>query len=676
MLQRRHAFVVLIVLLFGSGVEIFTHAGKGAPPELFEHVPTRFRLQLGTKPHFKLSCPVKSTSNDGTMVRWTKDGEEIGSEWGAGPYRLMNSNRDLKLRNPQVSDSGRYKCMAINGFGHTDMDFLLEVYDPSHDPRNPAESLTLSDLPSSPVWYNREDVDAAIMTPLALGSGTRLELNCAARGNPLPSVLWKKNGKSVQIGELSDPTSAKFVVENVKISDAGIYSCRVENAHGSLDADFRISVDGISPPPEPIIDQPYNNTTVRVGHTAQFQCKVQWRKEEPMIRWLRKIDDPIRIRAHSPNATILHINNMHLLVLEQKNDAIRQEKLDAEKSSYVNQLIITNVQQQDSGRYFCVVTNAAGQFVYRSAYLEVAEPVKFSPLGDAPNIIIAVVIACVFTFVTVAVVWLCCNGTKSNATTVTFSSSSTSSTSENSKSSLKSANGQGCCSNPTASIKRAILQSRPPPPRIPLPVAPMVTSPSPNMKTFHDSLLTNGAHTTTMLPQQRCMGLHSPMPAYYTRKDESLGNGFLSATVDRRYRPRPNSQHNMGLHRTRAEDEMSRLSSHIYASGSPLPPDISPHSASGMCPSHMPHELRHQPSTTTADTDSPSNWVRSLRSVPPPPPCHARPTTPVSDMYLENGRDVDNYVQRCAQPMRNENFQAPPRPVLVANHRIPAWQHI
>lgn len=94
----------------------------------------------------------------------------------------------------------------------------------------------------------------------------------------------------------------------MKISDAGIYSCRVENAHGSLDADFRVSVDGhsyadsanseeeinmhsgtfgsspvhegISPPPEPIIDQPYNNTTVRVGHTAVYfsnnvyECKV------------------------------------------------------------------------------------------------------------------------------------------------------------------------------------------------------------------------------------------------------------------------------------------------------------------------------------------------------------------------------------------------------------------
>ena len=35
---------------------------------------------------------------------------------------------------------------------------------------------------------------------------------------------------------------------------------------------------------------------------------------------------------------------------------------------------------QDAGRYFCVVTNAAGQFVYKSAYLEVLEGSCLEPL--------------------------------------------------------------------------------------------------------------------------------------------------------------------------------------------------------------------------------------------------------------------------------------------------------
>lgn len=86
-----------------------------------------------------------------------------------------------------------------------------------------------------------------------------------------------------------------------------------------------------------------------------------------------------------PNATILHINNMHLLVLEQINEAIQIQSTTINENvnfnnpnkSFVNKLLIQNVQPQDSGRYFCVVSNTAGQFVYRSAYLNVRKSIIF-----------------------------------------------------------------------------------------------------------------------------------------------------------------------------------------------------------------------------------------------------------------------------------------------------------
>lgn len=52
---------------------------------------------------------------------------------------------------------------------------------------------------------------------------------------------------------------------------------------GSFGSDS-LSANGVlSPPPQPTIDEPYNST-VRAGHTAQFQCKVQWRKDALTIR--------------------------------------------------------------------------------------------------------------------------------------------------------------------------------------------------------------------------------------------------------------------------------------------------------------------------------------------------------------------------------------------------------
>uniref|UniRef100_A0A915E018 Ig-like domain-containing protein n=1 Tax=Ditylenchus dipsaci TaxID=166011 RepID=A0A915E018_9BILA len=500
-------------------------------PELYENVRTRFRVQVGSKP-FKLVCPIKSPDPqgipDGTMVRWTKDGER-GSEWGNAQYKLLNFNRDLKIRSPQLSDTGHYKCMAVNGFGHKEVEFSLEVFDPNHQFQSPRESLSLSELSSSPVWYDRSAMDRSIQTPVKLQPGARLELSCPAQGNPLPSISWKKNGKVIN-PELTNPTSAKFTVEHVNAADSGIYSCRLENIHGSLDADFHVTVGDWTS--EPAIDMHSGtfgaSSAVIVSYFQQFQCKVQWRKEIPMIRWLRKVDDPMAIRAMTPNATILHINDMHLVVLEQKNDAVQVQGKDSEDSSYTNQLVISNVQQQDSGRYFCVVTNAAGQFVYRSAYLEVVETVRFSPMGDAPNIIIGVVVACMLTLVCISVLWLCCNGTKSGegSTTATFSSSSTSTTSTTKCAPL----------HPQLLLCSKVL-NKPPPPRIPLPMAPPI---SPPPAKFNASLM----------PIQHS----TPQPHRHIWHDE-LGNasqaGFHSATMDRRYRPRPNSQHNMALHRTR-----------------------------------------------------------------------------------------------------------------------------
>uniref|UniRef100_A0A915D194 Immunoglobulin domain-containing protein n=1 Tax=Ditylenchus dipsaci TaxID=166011 RepID=A0A915D194_9BILA len=245
----------------------------------------------------------------------------------------------------------------------------------------------------------------------------------------------------------------------------------------------------------------------------------------------------------TPNATILHINDMHLVVLEQKNDAVQVQGKDSEDSSYTNQLVISNVQQQDSGRYFCVVTNAAGQFVYRSAYLEVVETVRFSPMGDAPNIIIGVVVACI----------------GEGSTTATFSSSSTSSTS--------TTNVHHCIPNYYYAQK---VLNKPPPPRIPLPMAPPI---SPPPAKFNASLM----------PIQHS----TPQPHRHIWHDE-LGNasqaGFHSATMDRSLRISAASnwnvqQYSVAHARSRQLDEKS--STHA------------------------------------------------------PPPCHARPTTPVSEAFYD-----------------------------------------
>lgn len=91
-----------------------------------------------------------------------------------------------------------------------------------------------------------------------------------------------------------------------------------------------------------------------------------------MIQWLRKIENPTLAQKMKPNSTILHINDMHLLVMDQDVEAVRIDN-SSNPQTFTNQLTIRDVRAEDAGAYFCVVSNAMGQFVYRSVHLKVFE---------------------------------------------------------------------------------------------------------------------------------------------------------------------------------------------------------------------------------------------------------------------------------------------------------------
>lgn len=66
------------------------------------------------------------------MIKWSKNGETLTpTESGDAQFRILNGDRDLRIRTPQLRDSGRYRCTAINEWGHRVVDFELEVFDPN-----------------------------------------------------------------------------------------------------------------------------------------------------------------------------------------------------------------------------------------------------------------------------------------------------------------------------------------------------------------------------------------------------------------------------------------------------------------------------------------------------------------------------------------------------------------
>uniref|UniRef100_A0A1I7ZKG5 Fibroblast growth factor receptor-like 1 n=1 Tax=Steinernema glaseri TaxID=37863 RepID=A0A1I7ZKG5_9BILA len=388
-------------------------AGQGAPPEFFDDVQTRFRVPLGTK-LFRLSCPVKTKSGEIVMIQWKKDGEQIGTEWN-NRYKLSRSDKELKIRNPMASDSGRYQCMAINGFGHRETDFSVLVYDPSSEKKYSRHDLILmTDKVSPPKWQNAADMKTSMLSSVRISIGGKMELKCPAQGNPLPEIQWLKDQTFIHMKpSRTAQNSAKFELDNVDSRDSGVYTCRLKNSEGVLEASFRVhvgdffdaddksfisSADLDNDSPAPVIDHPFNSS-LKQGQTAHFHCKVKWTQQQPLIRWLKKIDSVERLRQTDINATIIHANNMDFL-LPDRPQTLTVEETKSLKM-YSNRLILPDVQTSDSGTYICVVTSTTGHFLYRSAHLEVASderheesipPVRYLFIG-VPVVLLAMGLA-------------------------------------------------------------------------------------------------------------------------------------------------------------------------------------------------------------------------------------------------------------------------------------------
>ncbi|EJW73867.1 hypothetical protein WUBG_15226, partial [Wuchereria bancrofti] len=60
-------------------------------------------------------------------------------------FKLARSDRELKIRNPQLSDGGIYQCQVVNGFGHRELNFTVTFYDPAvENEENTDSTLTLT----------------------------------------------------------------------------------------------------------------------------------------------------------------------------------------------------------------------------------------------------------------------------------------------------------------------------------------------------------------------------------------------------------------------------------------------------------------------------------------------------------------------------------------------------
>ena len=71
----------------------------------------------------------------------------------------------------------------------------------------------------------------------------KVELTCNAKGNPKPSIKWRRQGEKMPSSSIAWPNGT-LVIENVKKSDGGSYKCVASNSVGRGKASATILVQG------------------------------------------------------------------------------------------------------------------------------------------------------------------------------------------------------------------------------------------------------------------------------------------------------------------------------------------------------------------------------------------------------------------------------------------------
>ncbi|XP_031431207.1 LOW QUALITY PROTEIN: hemicentin-1 [Clupea harengus] len=268
----------------------------------------------------QLECVVDGSPTP--QISWLKDNQPITT---GGSLRILSNGRTLQVVNAQVTDTGRYVCVAENLAGSTEKSFNLNVH-----------------VPPSIVGLNPENVTVVL--------NNFVSLSCEATGFPPPSLSWLKDRRPVlaNTNALIMPGGRTLQILRVKMSDGGKYNCVAINPAGEAQKLIHLTV--FVPPSirDSSGDSPVS-VSVRVGNSVTLECESN-AVPPPTITWYKN------------GRPVAETANLRILA-----DGQRLELKGAEVS--------------DTGQYVCKASNVAGQ-VDKNFHLNIYVP----PSIDGPAV--------------------------------------------------------------------------------------------------------------------------------------------------------------------------------------------------------------------------------------------------------------------------------------------------
>ena len=121
----------------------------------------------------------------------------------------------LTINKVTKSDGGTYICKAENVLGSVSVAALLMIFSPLSFKVRPPQKVT---------WF-----------------GSTLRLPCVAESDLRPTITWIRDGKFSPPGEFFVLQNGTLVIQNIKKSHQGYYTCRATNAVKTIEAKVKIN---------------------------------------------------------------------------------------------------------------------------------------------------------------------------------------------------------------------------------------------------------------------------------------------------------------------------------------------------------------------------------------------------------------------------------------------------
>uniref|UniRef100_A0A8C3PW12 Hemicentin 1 n=1 Tax=Chrysolophus pictus TaxID=9089 RepID=A0A8C3PW12_CHRPC len=296
--------------------------------------------------HSPLELDCSAAGTPSPTITWLKDGQPI--EEGTGRKILLNGQKFF-ISQAQVSDTGHYKCIAVNMAGEHEREFVVTVHGRLLKGKK-GDRLAL-------LWIRRGDeIEVELLLwchsplyickyvcsndisflflavpPTIKSAGTSeravvlhkpVTLQCIANGIPSPSITWLKDGQPVNTAR---GNTRVLEIEGAQISDTGVYKCVAVNTAGTAELSYSLQVHV-----PPSISDSSDTVTAVVNNLVRLECEARG-IPAPILTWLK---DGSPVSSFSDGLQVLSGGRV---------------------------LVLTSAQISDTGKYTCVAVNAAGE---------------------------------------------------------------------------------------------------------------------------------------------------------------------------------------------------------------------------------------------------------------------------------------------------------------------------